>query len=57
MKRRVVFRVEGNYWDDIDNCFKEVIWHQCDNYPMAEHFALTSIEPYDKVFIIEEEKE
>lgn len=61
MKRRVVFRVVSNYWDDIDHCSKEVIWHQCDNYPMAEHFALTSIEPYDleikKVFIIEEEKE
>ena len=60
MNRRVVFRVVSNYWDDIDCCFKEVIWHQCDNYPMAEYFAITSVEPYDleikKVFI-EEEKE
>ena len=60
MNRRVVFRVVSNYWDDIDCCFKEVIWHQCDNYPTAEYFAITSVEPYDleikKVFI-EEEKE
>lgn len=56
--RKIKYRVVSQYWDDIDHCFKKFIWHQCDNYPMAEHFALTSVEPYDleikKVFIGEE---
>lgn len=45
-KRKINFRVISWHWDDIDHGWDKTIWHICDSYEMAEHYAMTSEDPY-----------
>ena len=59
--RKIKFRVISWYWDEFHLRYERIIFHECDSYEIAEHYAKTSTETIEleiqKVFIWSEKAE